>query len=145
MKYVPWHVLMWRWHYETVEFREYWCALQIVGEDDRVLKKVQHEGVTRPSPDHLDCLKRETTEKIFEGGANAEAMALEVVHVKIRCDSIDTFHKFSFGEWVRSSSRVVPREQWAAGVGSVDLHVLGKESVRVNVVLLVRPPGERPW
>lgn len=136
------NLLAW-WGYDySVEFREYWCALEVGRENNGVLSQVQGEGVAGPTPNGLDCLKGQSAEQIFQCGADTETVSLQRFHAEGGGDGGNAFHEFGFREGAHSEPRVAPCEEWAIWAGFVDAHVLCEERVWVNLLLLLGPPRD---
>jgi len=89
-----------------------------------MLPQVQEEGVAGPVTFGFYNIKGDPMKKVFEGGANLNAMALERVHEESLSSFCHDCNHFGFGEGAGAFPEVIGKEG-TIGRGGVDQEVVG--------------------
>ncbi len=110
--------------------------MQVRGKDLRVLSEVEVECVRFPSADYFDNFERHTSQKVFEGGTNTDAMTLEVLQMRSVCGFVDAGNESGLSEWAPEARLVKVREERRICTGFVDLYVMLESGERVDSAIL---------
>ena len=103
-----------------------------------MLTEIQQESLTGPTAYRFDNIKGNSSEEVFEGGANANSMPFERFDAQVECGKVDSLEELISGERT-NAIWMLPGEECLIVRGVIHCKVIGQGSLRVKGAFLSSP------